>query len=228
MDKIDRKILSLLQENARYPLKYLAQKVFLSSPAVSTRIERMEKAGIITGYHATIDPVALGYHITAFINLTLDPKQKNEFYPYVTDCPNVLECNCVTGTYSIMLKVAFPSTMELDTFIGHLQQFGNTQTQIVFSTAVPPRGVGIETDETDTAEEIMTGGKGDLVVPVQQGAVQIQRGKADKGKALQHNGSFYNRYAQKQSASLQHSFYFIAPERFAQDGVMWYNHILSH
>ena len=67
---------------------------------------------------------------------------------------NVLECNCVTGTYSIMLKVAFPSTMELDTFIGHLQQFGNTQTQIVFSTAVPPRGVGIETDETDTAEEI--------------------------------------------------------------------------
>ena len=79
MDKIDRKILSLLQENARYPLKYLAQKVFLSSPAVSTRIERMEKAGIITGYHATIDPVALGYHITAFINLTLDPKQKNEF-----------------------------------------------------------------------------------------------------------------------------------------------------
>lgn len=137
MDKIDRKILSLLQENARYPLKYLAQKVFLSSPAVSTRIERLEKAGILTGYHATIDPVALGYHITAFINLTLDPKQKDEFYPYVKDCPNVLECNCVTGTYSIMLKVAFPSTMELDTFIGHLQRFGNTQTQIVFSTAVP-------------------------------------------------------------------------------------------
>lgn len=46
MDKIDRKILSLLQENARYPLKYLAQKVFLSSPAVSTRIERMEKAAL--------------------------------------------------------------------------------------------------------------------------------------------------------------------------------------
>ena len=59
MDKIDRKILSLLQENARYPLKYLAQKVFLSSPAVSTRIERMEKAGIITGYHATIDPAPI-------------------------------------------------------------------------------------------------------------------------------------------------------------------------
>ena len=46
MDKIDRKIISLLQENARYPLKYLAQKVFLSSPAVSTRIERLEKNSV--------------------------------------------------------------------------------------------------------------------------------------------------------------------------------------
>lgn len=58
MDKIDKKIISLLQENARYPLKYLAQKVFLSSPAVSTRIERLEKSGVITGYHATVDPVS--------------------------------------------------------------------------------------------------------------------------------------------------------------------------
>ncbi len=149
MDRIDKKILKLLQENARYPLKHLAQKVFLSSPAVSTRIERMEKAGILTGYHASVDPIQLGYHITAFISLTLDPKQKNEFYPYVQACPNVLECNCVTGTYSIMLKVAFPSTMELDTFIGHLQQYGNTQTQIVFSTVVPPRGVGIHVEEDD-------------------------------------------------------------------------------
>ena len=154
MDKIDKKIISLLQENARYPLKYLAQKVFLSSPAVSTRIERLEKSGIITGYHATVDPVALGYHITAFINLTLDPKQKDEFYPFVTDCPNVLECNCVTGVYSIMLKVDFPSTMKLDTFIGHLQQYGNTQTQIVFSTAVPPRGIQLpqEEEEEETAQ----------------------------------------------------------------------------
>ena len=149
LDHIDEQIIKLLHENARTPLKTIASQVFLSSPAVSTRIERLENAGILTGYHATIDPVALGYHITAFINLTLDPKQKDEFYPYVKDCPNVLECNCVTGTYSIMLKVAFPSTMELDTFIGHLQRFGNTQTQIVFSTAVPPRGVGIATDDLE-------------------------------------------------------------------------------
>lgn len=147
MDRIDKKILSLLQQNARYPLKHLASKVFLSSPAVSTRIERMEKSGIITGYHASVDPIQLGYHITAFINMALDPKEKENFYPFVEDCPNVLECNCVTGQYSMLLKVAFPSTMELDTFIGHLQKYGNTQTQIVFSTAVKPRGIRIDTED---------------------------------------------------------------------------------
>ena len=143
MDKIDCKIISLLQENARYPLKYLAEKVELSSPAVSARIERLESQGILTGYHATLDPVTLGYHITAFINLTLEPHQKVEFYPFIEKCPNVLECNCVTGAYSMLIKVCFPSTQELDVFIGQLQKFGKTETQIVFSTAVQPRGIDI-------------------------------------------------------------------------------------
>lgn len=150
MDNIDKKILHLLQENARYPLKHLASKVFLSSPAVSARIERLEKSGIISGYHASIAPVSLGYHITAFIHMALDPKQKPEFYPFIDACPNVLECNCVTGAYSMLIKVCFPSTMELDTFIGQLQKYGNTETQIVFSTPVQPRGIDIRSvDDID-------------------------------------------------------------------------------
>lgn len=143
MDNIDKKILHLLQENARYPLKHLASKVFLSSPAVSARIERLEKNGLITGYHASIDPITLGFHITAFIHMALDPKQKPQFYPFINACPNVLECNCVTGAYSMLIKVCFPSTIELDSFIGHLQKYGNTETQIVFSTPVHTRGVDI-------------------------------------------------------------------------------------
>ena len=96
MDKIDLKLLSLLQENARYPLKHLAEEVFLSSPAVSTRIDRLEKQGIIKGYTAVVDPLKLGYHVTAFINLEMHPSQKPSFYPFIEACPNVLECNCVT------------------------------------------------------------------------------------------------------------------------------------
>ena len=149
MDKIDKKIISLLQENARYSLKQLAEKVFLSSPAVAARIERLEKENIITGYHASINPIKLGYHITAFINLEMSPTKKDTFYPFVQQCPNVIECNCVTGSYSMLIKVCFPSTMELDSFIGHLQKFGTTKTQIVFSTSVPHRGISISAEDVE-------------------------------------------------------------------------------
>ena len=144
MDKIDSMLISLLQKNARTPLKVLASKVYLSAPAVSSRIDKLEKQGVILGYNAEIDKQKLGYHITAFINLELSANQKPEFYPFITNCPNVLECNCVTGNYSMLIKVAFMSTQELDNFIGELQRFGKTSTQIVFSTPVPHREIQID------------------------------------------------------------------------------------
>jgi Lrp/AsnC family leucine-responsive transcriptional regulator len=147
MDHIDTQLITLLQKNARTSLKDLAKEVFLSTPAVSSRIDKLEKEGIITGYHSAINPFKLGYHITAFINLELAPDQKSEFYPYISAIPNVVECNCVTGTYSMLLKVIFPDTMLLDSFIGRLQMFGKTQTQIVFSTPVEPRGLSLSDTE---------------------------------------------------------------------------------
>ena len=92
MDDIDRKIIRLLQDNARISLKTIAEKTFLSSPAVSARIEKMEKEGIITGYHASVDPMKLGYHILAFIHLDVIPADKPKFYAYAAEVPNVLEC----------------------------------------------------------------------------------------------------------------------------------------
>lgn len=141
MDHIDVKILHILQTNARTPLKVIAEKVYLSSPAVAARINRLETDGIIARYHTEINWLKLGYHITAFINLEVEPIQKSEFYPFIKSCPNVIECNCVTGQYAMLIKVCFKSTMELDTFIGQIQLFGRTSTQIVFSTAVEHRGI---------------------------------------------------------------------------------------
>lgn len=143
MDHIDKQLLIMLQENARVPLKQLAERVYLSSPAVAARIERLERQGIIKGYHTNIDWLKLGYHITAFINLEVAPAQKPEFYPFIKACPNVMECNCVTGNYSMLIKVCFQSTMDLDSFIGDVQKFGKTSTQVVFSTAVEHRGIQI-------------------------------------------------------------------------------------
>ncbi|MDO4268938.1 MAG: Lrp/AsnC family transcriptional regulator [Eubacteriales bacterium] len=145
MDDIDRKILKLLQDNARVSLKTIAEHTFLSSPAVSARIERMEKDGVITGYHAEVDPIKLGCHIQAFISLEVPPEEKAEFYAFAEKVPHILECSCVTGSYSMLLKTAFPSTAQLDEFIGRLQAFGKTSTQIVFSTHVGPRGVSVDT-----------------------------------------------------------------------------------
>lgn len=154
MDHIDEQILMMLQKNARAPLKVIAEKVFLSSPAVAARISRLEKEGIIKGYHTEINWFKLGYHITAFINLEVEPYQKPEFYPFIKACPNVIECNCVTGHYAMLIKVCFSTTMDLDTFIGQIQKFGRTSTQIVFSTAVEHRGIqGItKTEETDLTD----------------------------------------------------------------------------
>jgi len=146
MDAIDLKLISLLQKNARVPLKQLAEQVFLSSPATAARIERLEKDGVITGYTARVNHKKLGFPIIAFINLEVQPVQKPEFYPFISEHPNVLECNCVTGKYSMLIKVAYHTTLELDAFIGELQKFGNTDTQIVFSTAVEHRGIDLSAD----------------------------------------------------------------------------------
>lgn len=124
MDNIDRKILTILQQNARTPLKVIAEQVFLSSPAVSARIERLEAAGYILGYQAQLSCAAMGYQIKAFINLEVEPNQKPEFYPYIENCPNVMECNCVTGDYSMLVEVCFHTTQELDQFINQLHRFG--------------------------------------------------------------------------------------------------------
>ena len=143
MDKVDKKIIQMLQENARIPVKEIAKEVFLSSPAVSARIDRLYQDGLIKGYHMVIDRTKLGYDVTAFISLELSPTQKSQFYPFIKSCPNVLECSCITGEYSQLIKVAFRNTSELYSFVGSLQHYGRTSTQMVFSTPVEPRDVDI-------------------------------------------------------------------------------------
>lgn len=139
-DAIDYQLIRLLQENGRSSIKHLANQVFMSPPAVAARLARLEKVGAIEGYQPVINVQMFGYNIIAYINLQVTPGDKPQFYPFIETVPNVLECNCVTGDYSMLIKVCFRSTMELDTFIGELQRFGKTYTQIVFSTAVSARG----------------------------------------------------------------------------------------
>ena len=144
MDKVDKLLISLLQENARYSLKELSEKVYLSSPAVASRIARLEEKGLITGYHAEINPKKLGYHVTAYINVSMQPKRKQAFIPFIKEFRNVIECSEVAGDNSVTIKAMFADTDGLREFIENLQKFGHTETQIVLSEFVAHRGISVE------------------------------------------------------------------------------------
>lgn len=141
MDAADRKILKILSQNARTPIKHLSQEVYLSSPAVSARIERLENKNVIKGYQAMLNHEAMGFHILAFVNIAIIPERKVALIKYASDCPNVLECHHVTGNHSLIFKVCFSSTVDLEAFVGHLQTYGKTETQVVFSTPIEPRQI---------------------------------------------------------------------------------------
>ena len=139
LDEVDEKILEILQDNARTSLKDIAEQVFLSPTAVGTRIDRMLEEGVLEGFTTRLNPEAMGHYVKAFINLQVEPADRDEFYEYIDGILNVIECNCVTGDYSMLIEVRFPTTTELDHFIVELQRFGKTKTQIVFSTCVKHR-----------------------------------------------------------------------------------------
>lgn len=136
LDEIDKKILNRLRQNGRVSLKELSAEVFLTMPAVSARIEKLEKEGFIRGYHASVDMGKLGYGIKAFIQITVKPEDHKRFYEFARGEKCILECNHITGNYSMLLKAVFPTTVMLDEFVGRMQAFGKTETHIVFSTAV--------------------------------------------------------------------------------------------
>ena len=151
LDRVDLKILELLQKNARMSLKDIAAEVYLTSPAVSARIEKLERSGIIEGYHAQINREAFQLQIKAFINVKTDPVMKKDLYDYVKSVRNVIQCDFVTGDYVIFLEVLFHDTQELDDFIAALEKYGETKTQISFSSAVEHRGLPVKNTQNQKA-----------------------------------------------------------------------------
>jgi Lrp/AsnC family leucine-responsive transcriptional regulator len=136
LDEVDLKILNRLRKSGRISLKELSAEVFLTMPAVSARIEKLENEGLIKGYHADVDFEKFGYGIKAFVMVSVEPEDNKRFYEFAREEKCILECCHITGNYSMILKTVFPSTVLLDEFLGRLQSFGKTETHVVFSTAV--------------------------------------------------------------------------------------------
>lgn len=141
LDGIDRKILNILQKDARSSIKEIAQQVFLSSPAVLVRIKRLEEEGYIEGYHAQLNMEQLGMNIKAFIKVNLQAKYRSEFLAHIESETNVVSSYTITGDYAYLLEVIYDSMKQLDAFIQNLQIYGQTKTDIVFLTSFENRSL---------------------------------------------------------------------------------------
>jgi Lrp/AsnC family transcriptional regulator, leucine-responsive regulatory protein len=136
LDRIGRKILAALQENARIPLSRLGEKVGLSAPAVAERVKKLEEAGVIKGYHARIDPTAMGRSVSAFIRLTTDARHYPAVKSLAADMPQISTCHHISGDASFILHVRVDEVSDLEAVVARLSPFGQTQTAIVLSTPV--------------------------------------------------------------------------------------------
>ncbi|MEO7215454.1 Lrp/AsnC family transcriptional regulator [Mucilaginibacter sp.] len=134
------KILHELETDARLPVSEISKRVGLSGPAVSERIKKMEDEGIITGYTTELDPDKVGLAVNAFITLKSSLTHAGVIKK-IEEIPDILECYSITGNHCIIMKVATYSTKRLETIIGQLQQFGETNTSIILSATFNKRGI---------------------------------------------------------------------------------------
>lgn len=134
MDQLDKKILALLTANARATVKEIAGKVSLTSPAVSERIRRMEKGGVIEGYTVKINPLLTRNSIHALVSISVAPKDRQVFSELLQQNSAVQRCFQVTGTYSHMVEIRCPDIEALEHLLSKLQKLGQTNTQIILNT----------------------------------------------------------------------------------------------
>lgn len=142
LDEIGWKLLLALQEDARLSFAELGRRVGLSLPAVAERVRRLEEAGLITGYHAKLDPHKLGAPVAAFIRLRSTGDRYRQVQALARELPEVLECHHLTGGDAFIMKVVVSSIAHLEKLIGRLTPYGQTTTSIVLSSPVVKPGLG--------------------------------------------------------------------------------------
>ena len=139
LDAIGWQLLRLFQENARLPFRQIGEAIGLTAPAVAERVRRLEEAGILTGYRAQIEFGKVGLPITAFVHMASNSQQSTHFRKAVVNIPEVIECHCVTGNESYILKVAVTSVQHLEDLLMRLGNFGDVRTSVVLSSQVTGR-----------------------------------------------------------------------------------------
>ena len=139
LDERDRKILSLVQRDAKLSQAEVARRVGLSTAAVNERLRKLENAGVIRRYVALVDPRSVGMSITAFVEVFIEhPRHEARFLERLLELDEVLECHHVTGEFSLLLKVRVRDMDGLQQLLLHqinaLEGVRQTRTVMVLST----------------------------------------------------------------------------------------------
>jgi len=123
LDRTDRKILDFLQKNARIAMTELAEKVGLSATPCTERVRRLEREGVITGYHAHVNPHALGRGLLVFVELKLSAKSGEVFERVKNEMryvPEVMECHLVSGDFDYLIKARIAEMSEYRRLLGNI------------------------------------------------------------------------------------------------------------
>jgi Lrp/AsnC family leucine-responsive transcriptional regulator len=143
LDRIAWKIIEELQQDARISWAELGRRVGLTTPAVAERVHRLEKLGVIRGFHADISLERLGMPIMIFVRLSMAGPESlvRSFQQQVKTLEEVLECHRVTGSDSFILKARVVSVEHLEIFLDDLGHYGTTSTSTVLSSPVLKRTI---------------------------------------------------------------------------------------
>ncbi|MBF6603166.1 MAG: Lrp/AsnC family transcriptional regulator [Sphingorhabdus sp.] len=120
LDRIDLQILDRLQNEGRVTNVELANSVGLTAPPCLRRMRALEDSGVITAYHAAIDPAKMGYTITVFAMVSLKSQAETDlqaFEEYVDQLPEVRECYMLNGEIDFMLKIVAKDLQEFQSFL---------------------------------------------------------------------------------------------------------------
>lgn len=120
LDRTDRRILEVLQENGRIPNVELARQVALSPSPCLRRLQRLEEAGVIDRYAAILNPSRLGLSLLAFVSVSLDKRSDHstdDFKQAAIEWPEVSECYAMTGEMDYLLKVMVTDLQHFSRFV---------------------------------------------------------------------------------------------------------------
>ncbi|AJE99324.1 MULTISPECIES: Lrp/AsnC ligand binding domain-containing protein [Pandoraea] len=123
LDRLDRRILTLLQQDGRMSMKDLSEQVGLSITPCIERVKRMERDGVIMGYFARVNPAALGASLLVFVEITLDHKSGNMFDQFrreVLRIPEVMECHLISGDFDYLIKARIREMSEYRKLLGDI------------------------------------------------------------------------------------------------------------